>query len=495
MLLLLLMNECTMLKQQLYQKQQQRLTPQQVQLIRMLELTTLELEEKVAQELEENPALEEGPDSTTETDASDNESDVENSNEDLTLGDYANEEEVPSYKLDDYNRAQETRNNENLYTLGDTISLHEYLIEQLGIRNLSETDHQIAEYIIGNIDEDGYLRRDLMSISDDLLFQIGIDISESHLLDILRIIQEFDPAGVGATSLQECLLLQLERRKSAPATKLAIQVLKTSFDDFSNRRYEKIIQRFSLSEDKMKELITEIQSLNPKPGTSCGGDIYLESSKVVTPDFFVEEVDGELFISMNGNNIPELTVNRQYAQMIDNYRANKANQTRENKEAIQFIKQKLDSARLFIDALKERQTTLMKTMQAIVEFQREFFLTGEETSLRPMTLKDVSEICKYDISTISRVSNSKYVQTDFGIFSLKFFFSDSMQRESGEEISNKEIKAILRECIDSEDKRKPLPDDKLCEILQSKGYIIARRTVAKYREQMGIPVARLRKEI
>ncbi|MGL4332702.1 MAG: RNA polymerase factor sigma-54 [Bacteroidales bacterium] len=482
-----------MLKQQLQQKQQQRLTPQQVQLIRMLELTTLELEEKVAQELEENPALEEGKDSNEDSGSDFEEEEYADSTEDLTLGDYANEEEVPSYIVDDYNRAKESRNDS--FNWGDTKSLHDYLIEQLGIRNLSETDHRIAEYIIGNIDEDGYLRRSLESISDDLLFQVGLDVSKDHLQEILDMIQDFDPPGIGASTLQESLLLQLERRRGTEINRLAYQVIENYFDDFSNRRYEKIIQRFNLSETQMKDLIADIQSLNPKPGNSCDDDIYQESSKVVIPDFYVEDSDGELYLSMNGNNIPDLTVNRQYAEMIQNFKANKANQTRENKETLVFIKQKLESARLFIDAIKERQITLMKTMQAIVDFQKEFFLTGEETKLRPMTLKDVSEICKYDISTVSRVSSSKYVQTSYGIFSLKYFFSDSMQTESGEEISNKEIKAILRECIEGEDKRKPLPDEKLSEILQQKGYIIARRTIAKYREQLGIPVARLRKEI
>ncbi|MGL5787351.1 MAG: RNA polymerase factor sigma-54 [Bacteroidales bacterium] len=482
-----------MLKQQLQQKQQQRLTPQQVQLIRMLELTTLELEEKVAQELEENPALEEGKDSNEDMGSDFEEDDYADSTEDLTLGDYANEEEVPSYIVDDYNRAKDPKTDS--FSWRDTKSLHEYLLEQLGIRNLSETDHRIAEYIIGNIDEDGYLRRTLDAISDDLLFQISLDVSKEHLRDILDIIQDFDPPGIGASTLQESLLLQLERRRGTELNRLAFQVLDTCFDDFSNRRYEKIIQRFNLTEEQMKELIADIQSLNPKPGNSCDDDIYQESSKVVIPDFYVEDDDGELYLSMNGNNIPDLTVNRQYAEMINNFKANKANRTRENKETMVFIKQKLESARLFIDAIKERQTTLMKTMKAIVDFQKEFFLTGEETRLRPMTLKDVSEICKYDISTISRVSNSKYVQTSYGIFPLKYFFSDSMHTESGEEISNKEIKAILRDCIDGEDKRKPLPDEKLSEILQQKGYIIARRTIAKYREQLGIPVARLRKEI
>ncbi|MGL5317717.1 MAG: RNA polymerase factor sigma-54 [Bacteroidales bacterium] len=482
-----------MLKQQLQQKQQQRLTPQQVQLIRMLELTTLELEEKVAQELEENPALEEGKDSNDENGSEFEEEDYGDNSEDMTLGDYANEEEVPSYKVDDYNRSKESK--ADAFNWGDTKSLHEYLIEQLGIRNLSEDDHRIAEYIIGNIDEDGYLRRTIEAISDDLLFQVGLDVDTNHLKEILDMIQDFDPPGIGASTLQESLLLQLERRKGTEINRLAFQVIQNHFDDFSNRRYEKIIQKYNLSECQMKDLITDIQSLNPKPGNYCDDDIYQESSKVVIPDFYVEESEGLLYLSMNGNNIPELTVNRQYSEMIQNFKANKANRTRENKETLVFIKQKLESARLFIDAIRERQTTLMRTMQAIVDFQKEFFITGEETRLRPMTLKDVSELCKYDISTVSRVSSSKYVQTSYGIFSLKYFFSDSMHTESGEEISNKEIKAILRDCIAGEDKRKPLPDEKLSEILQQKGYIIARRTIAKYREQLGIPVARLRKEI
>ncbi|MDB8922521.1 RNA polymerase factor sigma-54, partial [Parabacteroides merdae] len=353
---------------------------------------------------------------------------------------------------------------------------------------------KIAEYIIGNIDDDGYLRRDLSAIADDLVFQAGQDVTEKEIETVLAIIQDFDPAGVGARNLQECLLLQLARREKTSETRLATLMLTDFFEEFTRKHYDKIIKGLDIDETALKRAIREITTLDPKPCASWGGSMETALSQII-PDFVVEAVNGELILSMNNRGIPDMRINREYAEMFQDYAGNKANQTTQMKEAVQFVKQKLDSAQWFIDAIKQRQETLQRTMETIILLQRDFFLTGDEATLRPMILKDVAERAGYDISTISRVSNSKYVQTNFGIYPLKYFFSESMQTDSGEEISTREVKKIMKEHIDGEDKRKPLTDEELASILKEKGYIIARRTVAKYREQLGIPVARLRKEI
>ncbi len=460
----------------------------------MLELNTMELEEKIHQELEENPALEEGVDlaEVSDTDDFGNETDDNWSNEDFSLGDYINEDEIPSYKL---NEKQNREDRSETIFVGERETFHEGLIRQLHLRELSELQEKVGEYIIGNIDPDGYLRRDLRAISDDLLFQVGIDISDEELRLILDIIQDLDPAGVGALDLRECLLLQLKRKKQEPSIELAIRIVTDSFEEFSKKHFDKIITLYKISEKELKAAIAEITSLNPKPGNSSGEEGEAIGVNQIIPDFIVEAIDGELSIYLNDKNIPDLRVSRGYSDMFQDFMGNKANQTKDKKAAVQFVKQKLDSAKWFIDALKQRQMTLSSTFEAIVELQRDFFLTGDETDLRPMILKDVAEKVGLDISTISRVSSSKYVQTNFGVYPLKFFFSDSMQTESGEEVSTREIKKILKDAIEAEDKRSPLPDEKLCEILNEKGYIIARRTVAKYREQLGMPVARLRKEV
>lgn len=460
----------------------------------MLELNTMELEEKIHQELEENPALEEGADLSEVTDADDfgNETDDNWASEDFSLGDYINEDEIPSYKL---NEKQNREDRSETIFVGERETFHEGLIRQLHLRELSEIQEKVGEYIIGNIDSDGYLRRDMQSISDDLLFQVGIDIPEGELRLILDIIQDLDPAGVGALDLRECLLLQLKRKKQESSIELAIRILTDSFEEFSRKHFDKIISQYKISEKELKAAIAEVTSLNPKPGNSSGEEGDAIGINQIIPDFIVEAIDGELSIYLNDKNIPDLRVSRGYSDMFQDFMGNKANQTKDKKAAVQFVKQKLDSAKWFIDALKQRQMTLSSTFEAIVELQRDFFLTGDETDLRPMILKDVAEKVGLDISTISRVSSSKYVQTNFGVYPLKFFFSDSMQTESGEEVSTREIKKILKDAIEGEEKRAPLPDEKLCEILNEKGYIIARRTVAKYREQLGIPVARLRKEV
>ena len=485
-----------MLKQQLQQKLQQKLSPQQIQLIRLLELPAIELEERVKHELEDNPALEEGKEFADDFERTDDGVEEQmpgetTSDMDISLGDYMSEDDIPDYKLREISERVEKK--EDIpFSVGQ--SLNEFLLQQLGLRDLPEKQYQIAEYIIGNIDDDGYLRRDLCAIADDLVFQAGQDVSEKEIKEVLVIIQDFDPAGVGARNLQECLLLQLARKGKTPDTDLSVRILTDYFEEFTRKHYEKILRGLNIDEATLKKAIREITALDPKPCSSWGGSMETAMSQVI-PDFIVEAVNGELILSMNSRGVPDMRINREYAEMFQDYAGNKANQTAKMREAVQFVKQKLDSAQWFIDAIKQRQETLQRTMEAIILLQHDFFLTGDEASLRPMILKDVAERTGYDISTISRVSNSKYVQTNFGIYPLKYFFSESMQTDSGEEISTREVKKIMKEHIDSEDKRKPLTDEELASILKEKGYIIARRTVAKYREQLDIPVARLRKEI
>lgn len=488
-----------MLKQQLRQQLQQKLSPQQIQVIRLLELPAIELEEKVKHELEENPALEEGKEVSNDFDLNDDDTDSssdsipddEDNDVDLSLGDYLTEDDIPDYKLQEI-REKTIKKEDIPFSVSE--SLNEFLLQQLGFRNLPEKEMKIAEYIIGNIDDDGYLRRDLTSIADDLMFQTGIDITEKDVEDILKIIQDFEPTGVGAQNLQECLCLQLQKKEQTPETHIAILILQNYFEDFSRKHYEKILRGLNISEETLKRAVREITLLSPKPGNAWGSTMESAMSQII-PDFIVDSNNGEITLSMNNRGIPDLRVNKEYQDMFRDYTGNKANQTAERRNAVQFVKQKLDAAQWFIDAVKQRQDTLMRTMEAIIQLQREFFLTGDESTLRPMILKDVAEKTGFDISTISRVSNSKYVQTNFGIYPLKYFFSESMQTDSGEEISTREVKKIMKEHIDAENKRKPLTDEELSNILKEKGYVIARRTVAKYRENLGIPVARLRKEI
>ena len=483
------------LKQQLQLKQQQKLSPMQMQVIKLTELPVLELEERIKQELEENPALEEGLEPNDNSEYDDeygSEDDTNISQEDLTLGDYMNEDEIPDYQLRDNNRQGVGKQEEIPFSVA--ASLHEYLIEQLGECELNDENQKVAEYIIGNIDESGYLDRSLSAISDDLIFQQNIDIPVSRLEEILKVIQDFEPAGIAARNLQECLLLQLGRKEKSEIVDYAINIITNLFDEFTKRHYDKIIRQLNIDEEILKEVIQEITTLNPKPGNNWGDSLSITLSTIV-PDFTVDSYGGELFLSLNNRNIPDLRVSREYSELFKGFSDNKESMSADSKNTVLFVKQKLDSARWFIDAIKQRQDTLQRTMQAIMDMQYDFFLTGDESQLKPMILKDVAQRTGYDISTISRVSNSKYVQTSFGIYPLKYFFSESMQTDTGEEISSREVKAILKECIENEDKKKPLTDDKLSEILNERGYIIARRTVAKYREQMNLPVARLRKEI
>jgi RNA polymerase sigma-54 factor len=477
---------------------QLRLSPQQIQYVRLLELPAMELDERVKQELEDNPVLEEGLEGPRDEAADENTFDVDEpslagDNEgDLSLGDYLTEDDVPDYKLAQIN-SQTERKEDIPFSAGP--SLHEHLEEQLGLRDLSVQQRRIGEYIIGNIDDDGYLRRNTEAITDDLIFKAGESVSEAAVRSVLSVIQDFDPVGIAARNLQECLLLQLERRNQTPETKCAIDILRHHFDSFARKHYERIQKLMNLSDDDLKRILHEITSLNPKPGNAWGGSGMETRMNQIIPDFIVEENNGELTLSMNRNGVPDLHISPEYTAMFQDYMGNKVNRSGQMKEAVQFVKQKLDAAQWFIDALRQRYETLQRTMQTIVILQRDFFLSGDESKLRPMILKDVAERSGYDISTISRVSNSKYVQTGFGVFPLKYFFSESTQNESGEEISTREVRQIMKETVEREDKHSPVTDGELTELLKEKGYLIARRTVAKYREQMNIPVARLRKEL
>ncbi len=485
-----------MLKQKLQQKLLQKLSPQQIQMIKLLEIPTIQLEQRIKRELEENPVLEDsGSDEGPVDDADSSEvKDQDPDGDEFSLEDYiGDDDEIPSYKLNPGNYSRDEKREEIPFSVGSTF--HEYLRQQLGLRKLTERQEMLADYILGNIDDDGYLRRKLDAIVDDLAFSQNIQAGEEELMEILRIIQDFDPAGVGARDLQECLLLQLENKdREDPVIERTWKILKYHFNEFTKKHYDKIMARVDIGEEELKEAIDEIVKLNPKPGSSFS-DPMSKSFHQIVPDFILENNDGELQLSLNSRNVPDLRLSEHYTNMLASYSENKNKQTREQKEAIGFVKQKLDSAKWFIDAIKQRQHTLLLTMNAILQYQKEYFQEGDERKLRPMILKDIAEMTGLDISTISRVANSKYIQTHFGIFPLKYFFSEGLQTESGEEVSTREIKNILQECIENEDKKKPLTDEKLTEILREKGYNIARRTVAKYREQVGLPVARLRKEL
>ena len=478
----------------LQQKLLQKLSPQQIQVIKLLEIPTLQLEQRIKKELEENPVLEleqEGQEPEEDNEIRDDDTpDTDVDKDEFTFDDYYDEDEdIPSYKLNVNNYSKDDVYVDIPFSVGT--SFHEFLYEQLGMVKLTEEQRQLAEYIIGNIDDDGYLRRDLSAISDDLAFNLNMEVAEDELYKILKIIQEFDPPGVGARDLQECLLIQLNRKKGE-IQHIAFNILLDFFEEFTKKHYSKIQNKLELSDKKLKDAIDLILKLNPKPGSSYSNPLN-KSNQHIVPDFILENIDGELILSLNQRNVPDLKINDTYLEML---RALGQNHKEKNKkEALQFVKEKLDSAKWFIDALQQRQTTLLITMSEIINLQHEYFQDGDETKLRPMILKDIAERTNLDISTISRVSNSKYIQTHFGIYPLKYFFSEGLQKDDGEEVSTREIKKILQDCIDNEDKSKPLTDDKLALILKKKTYNIARRTVAKYREQLGIPVARLRKEL
>ncbi len=479
-----------MLHQKLQQKLLQKLSPQQIQLIKLLEIPSMQLEQRIKSEIEENPALEEGID--TDADEQFEDKNIEE-DKDFSLDEYLNTEDIPSYKLNSKNFSKSELKPDIPFSVGSTFK--DFLESQLGMRDLDQKTLELAIYLIGNLDDDGYLRRKPEAIVDDLDFSMNIHITEEELIKTLRIIQDLDPAGVGARDLQECLILQItSKNQSDPAVIIATKILKHYFDEFTKKHYDKIMARLEISEDELKNAIDEIIKLNPKPGGTYS-DPHSKVAEHIIPDFILENRDGELQLSLNSRNIPELRVSRTYSGMLESYGNGKSKQNKNLKEAVSFVKQKLESAKWFIDAIKQRQNTLMITMNAIIDFQKNYFEEGDETKLHPMILKDIADRTGLDISTISRVANSKYIQTHFGIFPLKYFFSEGLHTDSGEEVSTREIKKILEECIENESKRKPLTDDELSEILQNKGYQIARRTVAKYREQLNIPVARLRKEL
>ncbi len=478
------------LKQFLSQKLEQRLSPQQIQLMKLLQVPTMELDQRIKQEIEENPALEEGSDELE--DEFDNQDDTEENDTDdeFDLSDYI-DDDIADYKTNANNQSKDDE--ERVIPLSGEQSFQEKLSEQLHLLDLNETEFIIADILIGNLDESGYLNRDLEALVDDLAFSMNVITSEQEVKSILGLIQTFDPAGVGAQSLQECLLLQINRKQDGDISRFtAKKILEDFFEEFTKKHYDKIALKLEIEDKDLKDAINEILRLNPKPGGSLR-----ESAKnqlQITPDFVINETDGSLELSLNSRNAPSLKVSREYESMLRSY-SEGAKTTKSDKEAVSFVRQKLDGAKWFIDAIKQRQQTLLLTMNAIMNYQFAYFLSGDEAKLRPMILKDIADIVNLDISTISRVSNSKYVQTNFGIYPLKYFFSESLSTDSGEEVSTREVKKILSEAINSESKKIPLTDEKLMDLLNEKGYNIARRTVAKYREQLNFPVARMRKEM
>jgi RNA polymerase sigma-54 factor len=475
------------IKQSLQQRLLQKLSPQQIQLMKMLQLPTLELEKRIKEELELNPALDEGEEQNQEL-SEDNLDTSTEKREDFNYQDYVNDE-TPYYKTQSNQSNKDQENNQTPLSLGDSFT--EKLVSQINLRIKDEKHLIIAEQIIGNLDESGYLRRELFNIVDDLAFSQNISTTEKELEEVLLEVQELDPPGVGARDLQECLLIQLRKKKKTISTKTAEVILEKCFESFKKKHYKKIEQKLDIDTTAIKDAMAEIVKLNPKPGNSL-----IDTSKSVqhiTPDFTITENEGTLAVELNQRNAPQLRVSRDYVEMIKGYENSPKN--KRDKEAVLFIKQKVDAAKWFIEAVKQRQNTLLVTINAILEFQKEFFLSGDEKNLRPMILKDIASMVDMDISTISRVANSKHVATPYGTFLLKYFFSESLATKSGEEVSTREVKTILNEAISKEDKTKPLTDEKLAELLKENGYLIARRTVAKYREQLNIPVARLRKQL
>lgn len=481
------------LKQHLAQKLEQRLSPQQIQLMKLLQVPTMELDQRIKQELEENPALEEGSESLDDDFGGEEDYDDHSDNErddDFDISDYFDEDSA-DYKTQVNNKSRDEE--EKVIPLSGEQSFQERLTDQLHLLDLTEQQFQIADTIIGNLDEAGYLKREVEAIVDDLAFSVNLMVTEEEVEGVLKIVQSLDPAGVGARDLRECLILQIERIQGGDIVKYtAKKILEDSFEEFTKKHYDKIMKKLEIDDEDLKDAINEIVKLNPKPGGSLKE--AARNIQQIIPDFMITESDGELQLTINGRNAPELKVSRDYQEMLKKY-SEGAKGTKEDKNAFSFVKQKLDGAKWFIDAIKQRQNTLLLTMTAIMEYQKEYFQTGDETFLKPMILKDIAEKVDLDISTISRVANSKYVQTGYGIFPLKYFFSEALSTDSGEEVSTREVKKILSEAIENEEKRKPLTDDKLAQLLKERGYNIARRTVAKYREQLNIPVARLRKEL
>lgn len=485
-----------MLKQYLQFKLSQKLSPQQIQLMKLIQLPTQAFEQRLKQELEENPALENGKDN-----ADDLEDDFDNTNDDfndsdsinaddINVDDYLSDDEIPEYRMQANNYSADDDEKNIPYAAG--ISFTQHLIKQLSTYRLDDEQYKIAEFLVGSVDESGYIRRALVDLMDDLAFTQNVFTTEDKIEKVLKIVQQLDPAGVASRDLQECLLIQLRRKPKNPSIKLATDILSKTFEQFTKKHYKKLLQKFSISEMQLKDAILEIERLNPKPGSSYSGNTKMVEH--VVPDFTIKINEGELELSLNGRNAPELHVSREYNNMLKGYKESKE-KSKSQKDAVLFIKQKLDGAKWFIEAIKQRQQTLFITMSSIMNYQKEYYLSGDERKLRPMILKDIADEIGMDVSTVSRVANSKYVDTPYGTKLIKEFFSESMKNDQGEDVSTREIKKILETVIDDENKRKPLTDEKLAKLLKEKGYPIARRTVAKYREQLDIPVARLRKKI
>jgi len=489
-----------MLKHSLQFKLSQKLSPQQIQLMKLIQLPTQAFEQRLQEELVENPALEESSKEDNyeaddyEVNTNDDDyDDYDNEHidaQDINIDEYLSNDETPDYKYQTNNYSDDDE--DKSLPFAAPVSFHQDLINQLNTFILSDDERDIAEFLVGSIDDMGYIRRTIQDIVDDMAFTQGIYTDETTVEHILHLVQDLEPAGVGARDLQECLLLQLKHKTPSDSINLAIQVIEQQFEAFSKKHYDKLLQKIDVSQQQLRKAIDEIEKLNPKPGGSFDGNQKMVEH--IVPDFTIRIIDGELELSLNGRNAPELHVSKDYQEMLQSYK-DTSDKTNSQKDAVQFIKQKLDSAKWFIDAIKQRQETLYVTMNAIMFYQQEYFLDGEETKLRPMILKDIADMVGLDISTVSRVANSKYVDTPYGTKLIKEFFSESMTNDQGEEVSTIEIKNILQLVISEEDKKKPLPDDQLAEILKDKGYPIARRTIAKYREQLGIPVARLRKKI
>ncbi len=487
------------ISQSMQLKLQQKLSPMQIQLVKLLEIPTAQIEQRIKEEIEANPVLEVDEVATLQKEREQQTEPQVNAAQDEqpddgTIEGYLLNEDIPAYKLQANNYSDDDDRRERV-PYSEAASFYEHLEEQVGLCNFTELQEQIAKYIIGNIDEDGYLRRDVGNIADDISFAINEDVSDAEVQTVLEAVQQMDPAGVGARDLRECLLLQLRKdRKPTPEVETAINVLDTCFEEFSKHHYDKITRRLQITDDELKAAVAVILRLNPKPGSAYSGGAIRQSQHVI-PDFIIDYENGELGFHLNQRGEPELKISSSYAQMLREYATNKANQSQEQRDAATFVRDKIKSAQWFIDAIKQRRNTLTLVMQAIMDYQGDYFIDGDETKLKPMVLKDIADRTGLDVSTISRVSNSKYVQTTFGIFPLKYFFSEGIQNADGDDVSTREVKSILRDAIDAEDKRAPLTDEKLVEILASKSYQIARRTVAKYREQLGIPVARLRKTL
>ncbi len=486
------------LKQFLQFKLSQKLSPQQIQLMKLIQLPTQAFEQRLKQELEENPAL----DSGKENEASDNDfEDFDNSQdeyndsetintEDINVDEYLSDDEIPDYRTHSNNYSADDDEKSIPYASGTSFTQH--LINQLNTFRLNDQEYEIAKFLVGSVDESGYIRRSLTDITDDLAFTQNVYTTEDEVEKVLHIVHQLDPAGVGARDLQECLSIQLHRKDKNPDVELAINIIDKAFEQFTKKHYKKLLSKFGIDQEQLKDAIEEIEHLNPKPGGSYSGNNRIIEH--IVPDFAIKIIDGELELTLNGRNAPELHVSRTYNDMLKGYKASKE-KSKSQKDAVLFIKQKLDAAKWFIEAVKQRQQTLFVTMSSIMNYQKEYFLSGDERTLRPMILKDIADEIEMDVSTVSRVANSKYVDTPYGTKLIKEFFSESMTNDQGEEVSTREIKKILEMVIEDEDKKKPLTDDKLAGILKDKGYPIARRTVAKYREQLDIPVARLRKKI